>query len=84
MHANRFNASGAQISCRFNTSGSMIPLLVPEISPCDGFCDEEQQEQEELGNRGISKSTLGALSGSASKLNETELHISSNHKISEL
>ena len=24
---------------RFDTSGSMTPLLVPEISPCDGFCD---------------------------------------------
>ena len=24
----------------------MIALLVPEISPCDGFCDEQQQEQE--------------------------------------
>ena len=23
----------------FDTSGSMIPRLVPEISPCDGFCD---------------------------------------------
>ena len=33
-------------SDRFDTSGSMILLLVPEISPYDGFCDEEQQEQE--------------------------------------
>ena len=24
----------------------MIPLLVPEISPCDGFCDERAGEQE--------------------------------------
>ena len=24
---------------RFDTSGSMIPRLVPKISPCDGFCD---------------------------------------------
>ena len=23
----------------FDTSGSMMPLSVPEISPCDGFCD---------------------------------------------
>ena len=23
----------------FDTSGSMIPSLVPEISPCDAFCD---------------------------------------------
>ena len=26
-------------SCRFDTSGSMKPRLVPEISPCDAFCD---------------------------------------------
>ena len=26
-------------SSRFETSGSMIPRLVPEILPCDGFCD---------------------------------------------
>ena len=25
----------------FDTSGSMLPCLVPEISPCDGYCDEE-------------------------------------------
>ena len=30
----------------FDTSGSMIPLLVPEIAACDGFCDQEQQQQE--------------------------------------
>ena len=24
----------------------MIPLLVPEISPCDGFCDGRAGEQE--------------------------------------
>ena len=29
----------------------MIPRLVPEISPCDGFCDE--QEHEELGILGV-------------------------------
>ena len=34
-------------SSRFDTSGSMIPLLVPEISPCDGFCNEQQEEEEE-------------------------------------
>ena len=29
----------------------MIPLLVPEISPCEGFCDEDEEdgEEEELG-----------------------------------
>ena len=26
-------------SGRFDTSGSMIPRLVPEISPLDAFCD---------------------------------------------
>ena len=32
----------------------MIPLLVPEISPCDGFCDEEgEDEDEELGILGV-------------------------------
>ena len=25
----------------FDTSGSMITRLVPNILPCDGFCDEE-------------------------------------------
>ena len=25
----------------------MIPRLVPEISPCDAFCDEQQEEQEQ-------------------------------------
>ena len=25
----------------------MIPLSVPEISSCDGFCDEEEEEEEE-------------------------------------
>ena len=32
-------------SGRFYTSGSMIPLLVPEISPCDGFCDEDEERR---------------------------------------
>ena len=35
-------------SGRFYTSGFMIPRLVPEVSPCCGFCDVQQQ-QEELG-----------------------------------
>ena len=35
-------------SGRFDTSGSMIPLLVPEISPCDCFF-EAAEEQQELG-----------------------------------
>ena len=30
-------------SACFDTSGSMIPRLVPEISPCDGFWDEQQE-----------------------------------------
>ena len=39
----------------FDTSRSMIPHLVPDISPCDAFCDRrtEQQEQEELGILGV-------------------------------
>ena len=28
------------------TSGSMIPRLVPEISQCGGFCDEESRRAE--------------------------------------
>ena len=31
-------------SGRFDISGCMIPRLVPEISPLDAFCDEQQQE----------------------------------------
>ena len=27
----------------------MIPRLVPEISPCDGFCDRQTDGKEELG-----------------------------------
>ena len=27
------------VSGRFDTSKSMIPRLILEISPCDGFCD---------------------------------------------
>ena len=35
----------------FDTSGSMMPLSVPEISPCDGFCDAAAAAaaEEELG-----------------------------------
>ena len=42
-------------SGRFDTSGSMIPLLVPEILPCDGFCDEQehQEQQQELDILGV-------------------------------
>ena len=29
----------------FFTSGSMILRLVPEILPCDSFCEEQEQEQ---------------------------------------
>ena len=38
-------------SGRFDTSGSMIPLLVSEISALGGFCDEDEgeQDEEELG-----------------------------------
>ena len=36
----------------FDTSGSMIPRLFTEILLCDGFCDEEQQQQE-LGILGL-------------------------------
>ena len=32
---------------RFDTSGSTIPLLVPEISPCDGFYDKRLDVREE-------------------------------------
>ena len=31
----------------FDTSGSMIALLVSEISALDSFCDEQQDEDEE-------------------------------------
>ena len=31
----------------FDTSGFMMPRLVPEILPCDGFCDEQEQEEQE-------------------------------------
>ena len=34
---------------RFDISGSMIPRLVPEILPCAGFCDKEEEEELELG-----------------------------------
>ena len=38
------------MSGRFDTSGSMIPLLVSEISGCDAFCDVQcSAVQEELG-----------------------------------
>ena len=36
----------------------MIPRLVPEISPCDAFCDE--QEEQELGILGV-RYLLGIL-----------------------
>ena len=34
------------VSGRFDTSGSMIPLSVSEISALGGFCDEEHEQQE--------------------------------------
>ena len=37
------------LSGRFDTSESMIPCLVTEISPCDGFCDERRGGEQELG-----------------------------------
>ena len=37
-----FFSSYLEFSGRFDTSGSMISRLVPEISPGDGFCDEQQ------------------------------------------
>ena len=37
------------VSGRFDTSGSMIPLSVSEISGCDGFCAVQQDVHEELG-----------------------------------
>ena len=43
-------------SGRFDTTGSMIPHLVPEISPCDTFCDGrtgEEEEEQELGILGV-------------------------------
>ena len=41
-------------SHHFHTSGSMIPRLVPEISPLDAFCDgEEEQELGILGSSSI-------------------------------
>ena len=47
---------------RFDTSGSMIPLSVPEISPCDGFCDGRGGE-EELGIR-----VVGSVAQSVSEI----------------
>ena len=38
-----FNFLIQNFSDRFDTSGSMIPRLVTEILPCDGFCDEERR-----------------------------------------
>ena len=35
------------IAGRFDTSGSMIPLLVPEISPSGFFCDGDEDKDEE-------------------------------------
>ena len=31
----------------------MIPRLVPEILPCDAFCDEQEQKVQELGILGV-------------------------------
>ena len=44
-------------SGRFDTSGSMIPCLVPEISPCGAFCEE----QRELGIIGVRCAIRGPL-----------------------
>ena len=38
-------------SGRFDTSGYILPFLVPEISPGDGFCDAE--DVQELGILGV-------------------------------
>ena len=49
-HFGTISFSYSEFFGRFDTSGSMIPRLVPEISPCDAFYDEqEEQEQQELG-----------------------------------
>ena len=32
-------------SGRFDTSGYILPLLVPEITPGDGFCDGRGEEE---------------------------------------
>ena len=39
-------SSSEFVSGRFDTSGSMIPLLVSKISPCDGFCDGHPRAEE--------------------------------------
>ena len=44
-------------SGRFDTSGYILPLLVPEISPGDGFCDEE--DVQELGILGVRFAVIG-------------------------
>ena len=36
-------------SGRFDSSGSMIPLLLSKISGCFAFCDVQQEEEQELG-----------------------------------
>ena len=43
-----YSFSYSEFFSRFDTSGSMIPLSVSEISVCDAFCDV-QEEDEELG-----------------------------------
>ena len=47
-------------SGRFDTSGYILPLLVPEISPGDGFCDGrgEDEDEEELGILGVRYATF--------------------------
>ena len=48
-----------RFSGRFDTSGSILPLSVPEISPCDGFCDGRAGR----GGIGYSSSWVGAAAG---------------------
>ena len=40
-------------SGRFDTSGSMIPRSISEISALDGFCDEGEQHREHEQEWGI-------------------------------
>ena len=39
----------------------MIPRLVPEILPCDAFCDEQQQQEEQEQELGILGVRLSAF-----------------------